>query len=336
MKKKQIAIIIDKEGWAYYNSAVEIQKNLKNEFDIDIITIDIFGDNVVKIFLLSEKYDLIFFMWRGLISWIYSDYSKDYIQQLGFSFDEFIKKFIKSKNIVTGVYDHLFLQQEQERTEFILENIKDYIVCSKKLNKIYSMFKKKPAMIISDGVDLELFKMEDTSKYDNIKDRAIKIGWCGNSKFTDENDDDLKGLNKIIRPAITELIGEGYGVELDIADRNCNMIKHSEMPKYYNSIDIYVCASRTEGHPAPVLEAMACGVPVISTDVGIVSEVFGNRQKEFIIQRSARQLKEKIEYILKNKKILSKLSEENLNQIKNWSWIQKSNEYKKFFEKNLK
>ncbi|WZB73295.1 glycosyltransferase family 4 protein [Achromobacter xylosoxidans] len=42
------------------------------------------------------------------------------------------------------------------------------------------------------------------------------------------------------------------------------------MPAYYNSLDLYVCPSAIEGTPNPVLEAMACGVPVISTDVGIV------------------------------------------------------------------
>ena len=57
------------------------------------------------------------------------------------------------------------------------------------------------------------------------------------------------------------------------------MIAHEDMPEYYNGIDIYVCTSRTEGTPNTVLEAMACGVPVISTDVGIVPEVFGEKQK---------------------------------------------------------
>ena len=334
--KKKVAIIIDKIGWAYYNSALEIQKNLKNDFDIDIIDMEMFGNNVVKVFLLSEKYDLMFFMWRGLISWLYSDYSKDYIKQLGFSFDEFMERFFKSKNIVTGVYDHLFLQQEQERTEFILNNVKDYLVSSKKLQNIYSNFEKKPSREISDGVDLELFKMYNTSKYKNIGKRNIKIGWCGNSKFTDENDDDLKGLNKIIKPAIEELIEEGYNIELDIADKNIKEIPHIEMPQYYNDIDIYVCASRTEGTPNPILEAMACGVPIISTDVGIVSEVFGVQQKNFIIERYCSDLKEKISEMLVQRNKMEKLSKENLKQIQEWSWNKKSNEYKEFFVENIR
>ncbi len=37
--------------------------------------------------------------------------------------------------------------------------------------------------------------------------------------------------------------------------------------------DLYLMSSKTEGMPFSVIEALACGVPVISTDVGSVSEV---------------------------------------------------------------
>lgn len=336
-KKPKIIIIIDKENWAFYNAATQIKKNLSIYYNIDIIPMEIFGDNIVKLLLFCSTYDLIFFMWRGLISWIYSEFSKDYIHKLGFEYEEFLKEYVQNKNIITAIYDHLYLKSERERTDFILDNVKAYTVCSKKLEKLYNEYPndKKPSMVISDGVDLELFNMKNKDKYSNIKDRAIRIGWTGNSKFTDDEDDDLKGLNKIIKPAIEELVTEGYNIELNIADRNIKMIPHNEMPSYYNNIDIYICASRTEGHPDTVLEAMACGVPVISTDVGIVSEVFGSMQKKFIINRSKEELKKKLVYLINNIQELKELSNENLIQVKEWSWEKKAEQFKILFDKNL-
>lgn len=332
--KTKIAIIVDVEGWAYYNNALEIKKNLKDYYDIDIIPIDIFNENIVKVFILTTDYDLTYFMWRGAISWLYSEMSRKYIEDLGYEFEEFLQEFVRSRNITTGVYDHLFINSEEERTEFILNNVKDYIVSSEKLKRIYDeKYDKKPNMVISDGVDLDLFKMEDLNKFKELKDNdTIRIGWTGNSKFADEAGDDLKGLNKIINPAIKELKEEGYKIELAVADRNIKFIPHNEMPQYYNKIDIYICASRTEGSPDTVIEAMACGIPIISTDVGIVPEVFGEKQKEFIIERTKEELKRKIINLISNKQKFKMLSDENLKQIQKWDWKNQGQKYKEFFK----
>lgn len=339
MNKKKIAIIIDQEGWAFYNSAVQIKKYLEKYYDIDIISMEIFQGNAVKIFILSKEYDLTYFMWRGFISWIYSDASKSYIESLGYTYEEFEDEYLKNNNIATIICDHLFLNDEgHELTEFICNNVKRYIVSSKKLMDIYSQNPniKSPSAVIPDGVDLNLFKMYNTSKYkDFYEKKEAVIGWAGNSKFVDENDDDLKGVQKVIKPAIDELLAEGYNIKLDIVDRNIKMIPHKDMPNYYNNIDIYVCASRTEGTPNTILEAMACGVPVISTDVGIVPEVFGTLQKRYIIDRTKEDLKNKIINLLTNRDELEKLSKENLEQIENWGWDKQTAKLKGFFDSML-
>jgi glycosyltransferase involved in cell wall biosynthesis len=45
------------------------------------------------------------------------------------------------------------------------------------------------------------------------------------------------------------------------------------MQEFYDSVDILICTSSTEGGPLGVFEAIACGVPAISTNVGLVKEV---------------------------------------------------------------
>ncbi|MFC4549521.1 MULTISPECIES: glycosyltransferase [Halorussus] len=49
-------------------------------------------------------------------------------------------------------------------------------------------------------------------------------------------------------------------------------VDHEEMPTYYNASDALLVTSRREGSPNSVKEAMSCGVPVVSTDVGDVRE----------------------------------------------------------------
>ncbi len=241
-------------------------------------------------------------------------------------------------NITTSVYDHSFLNKQSFWiTEAFLKYAKAYTISSKKLLDIYNRredIKKKPLMEITDGVDLKKFRPKNLERFSTIKERKIKIGWVGNSKFEDsEKDDDLKGVRKIIIPAIEELKEEGYPVERKFADRNEGYIPHDKMPDYYNSIDLYVCASKEEGTPNPVLEAMACGIPVISTNVGIVSEAFGTQQNEYILkERTKKELKEKIVQLISHPEYWNKLSNENLKQIEEWSWNKKCKQFKEFFD----
>lgn len=44
------------------------------------------------------------------------------------------------------------------------------------------------------------------------------------------------------------------------------------MPSLYNALDLYVVSSRCEGGPAPLLESMACGTPIVTTPVGLARE----------------------------------------------------------------
>ncbi len=341
--KKRIAIVYDVDGWAFSNIAKEIKNNLSEFFDIDIFPVSVFDDNTVKLVLLAEKYDLVHCLWRGLLSCLDFDYCRGYIHNMGLTFEEFLKKYYSKTNITTSVYDHKFLDKENfETTKSFAKYAKNYTVSSSILKEIYDNLdlEKKPMMVISDGVDIEKFKPNNLERfnYDNIKNRTIKIGWVGNSEFTDsEGDSDLKGVRKIIRPVLEELIQDNYPIEIKFADRKDGFIPHDKMPDYYNSIDIYICGSKNEGTPNPVLESMACGVPIISTDVGIVRDAFGTKQKKYILEeRNKECLKSKIIELLKDKSQFEELSKENLKQIQEWTWKNKCYQFKEFFERNLK
>ncbi|WP_081356502.1 glycosyltransferase [Priestia aryabhattai] len=52
-----------------------------------------------------------------------------------------------------------------------------------------------------------------------------------------------------------------------------SFIPSNEMPAFYNNLDLLIITGNHEGGPAPVLEAYACGVPVLSTNIGYVKDV---------------------------------------------------------------
>jgi glycosyltransferase involved in cell wall biosynthesis len=63
--------------------------------------------------------------------------------------------------------------------------------------------------------------------------------------------------------------------EIHVSDRVQwgGVIPHEQLPQWYNGADLYVQSSRHEGEGMAVLEAAASGLPVVGTDVGILSDL---------------------------------------------------------------
>jgi glycosyltransferase involved in cell wall biosynthesis len=53
---------------------------------------------------------------------------------------------------------------------------------------------------------------------------------------------------------------------------------------YYKSLDIYLNTSLHEGIPMSVLEAMACGVPVVAAKVGGLAEIIADGRDGFLVE----------------------------------------------------
>ncbi len=63
------------------------------------------------------------------------------------------------------------------------------------------------------------------------------------------------------------------GFESDI--QFAGFVPDDELPMYYNAADVFVFPSLYEGFGLPVLEAMACGTPVVSSNASCLPEVAG-------------------------------------------------------------
>ena len=47
---------------------------------------------------------------------------------------------------------------------------------------------------------------------------------------------------------------------------------YEEIINYYHALDLYIVSSREEGGPKPLIESMASGVPVVTTNVGMAKD----------------------------------------------------------------
>jgi len=125
------------------------------------------------------------------------------------------------------------------------------------------------ARIIPAGVDMEKFK--PLSKDETL----AHVGWDPETKHVLFPYDPTKSYSK-------RTDRKNYDLASTVADRAADQIDdplelqtvsgvpHDEMLYYMNAADALLLTSKLEGSPNTVKEAMACNLPVVSTDVGDV------------------------------------------------------------------
>ncbi len=335
-QKPRLLLVIDQTGWAFSNIADQISRNLSGKYEVEITAsheLDHFG----QVMLLGKQADLVHFFWRPQLMHLFDPSLAGYANAIGMANDHDLRWGMLQKKITTAIYDHLFLDDESvSRYRTVLGKLVDgYYTSSNKLDQIYRKTYPDalPLGLIPDGVDLSMFRPHTDRR--SGQGEPLRVGWVGNSKWAADIED-FKGLHTIIRPALDELRAEGLGLDEVFADRHVRLIPHALMPDYYGKIDLLLCASKIEGTPNPVLEAMACGVPVITTDVGIVPEALGPKQKRFILpSRDKDALKDAIRDIYFNRELLQELRQENVVSIIPWDWSRRVKAFEMFFDSVL-
>lgn len=95
--------------------------------------------------------------------------------------------------------------------------------------------------------------------------------------------------------------------------------------------EVFVFPSFYEGFGLPVLEAMACGTPVITADNSSLLEVGGDAV-EFFETGKAESLSEKIDLLLEKKDLRKQYIEKGYERIKRFSWDKTAAQMERLFE----
>lgn len=91
-----------------------------------------------------------------------------------------------------------------------------------------------------------------------------------------------------------------------------------EISKLYSNADVYCLSSSNEGMSNTVLEAMASGLPIITTNVAGSKELV--KDNGFIVPINAKKLKEKIEILLKNSGLRKLMGKKSRKYAKEMGW----------------
>jgi glycosyltransferase involved in cell wall biosynthesis len=171
---------------------------------------------------------------------------------------------------------------------------------------------------VTHGIDANIFQPILRTP---TTERALRVGWAGNRETA------VKGFDEFIRP-----LGELPGVELvfcGYADRNFTLF---EMAEWYAGIDVYVCASLSEGSNNSLLEAAATGCAIITTDNGTVPEYLHDGIEALIIPRERHAFVSSVERLRDDADLRKQLGDAAAGAVHpRWTWQVKAQEYRMFF-----
>ena len=117
--------------------------------------------------------------------------------------------------------------------------------------------------VIPSGIDFNKFRpmeRQEARRILKLPDKKLVL-------FVGDHSNPRKRL-----PLIEEAVALVQASQPDLEFVCVNNIPHQQIPLYMNACDVLILASVREGSPNVVKEALACNLPVVSTDVGDVRE----------------------------------------------------------------
>jgi glycosyltransferase involved in cell wall biosynthesis len=211
-----------------------------------------------------------------------------------------------------------------------------------RLSEIYGIREEK-INNIPPGVDLKRFQNRDLER-DEL--RLITVGRLEPQKGMDTLLKAYADVLKVYPEAHLDIVGTeskpGYFKYLkDLCEQNHlknvdfkGFLPASEISELLNEASVFVLPSRTEGMPVVVMEAMASGLPVVSTNVCGIPELVVDGETGFLVNpEDPKKTGEKIIILLGDKKLRTKFGMNGSKRVQeNFSWPKRVEKVEKLYE----
>lgn len=341
-RKSKILLVGDQPGWAFHNIIRFIKKELGSSFDLYYdfnIYHPLYSDPNAEISYSSKQnlsyrrslwlqnipllrgleYRLIKFLnqrnWiefneNGKFQKVDTNNDYDLVVYLDYYF-QFDGDFshIKSTKIIQGTFSDVFPPRKMVRIpstgeiaaindgnqfcSIFMSHSNALLVGSPSIIKKYKPFYDRPIIFANMAYDEQIF----CPKLSRRSSSPFLVGWTGNP------DREFKGFHSIILPAIVQLQKEGYEIELKTQFEGTL----NSLADFWQGVDLAVIASEADAGPSLFMEASLCGVPSVSTKIGMPEYVIEDGVNGLFCERSIEDLSAKIKFIIEHPDLYSQM-----------------------------
>ena len=314
----KVLLVCDRANWAYDAIARALVKhNPDRDLELDVLHLK--GDTD-RLRAVWRDYDGTFVLGWQLLG------------QLGWRVKQLLD-FLEPNSTITGIHSHHSFDGRRTQPDHgvppprklvrFLARYRGVNAVSRRLAELFRDAGLEKVAYTPNGVDIELFR----PRREVGTDETLRVGFSGSKKH-----DWRKGISEVIEPAA------GLpGVELRLAmPAEGSYVPLEEMPAFYNELDVYVCASSSEGFSLSVLEAAASGRPIVSTRVGGSEDLIEDGVNGFLVDRDVAAIREKLELLAANRDLARAMGAANRRIVEErWSWQARTPAWTTFIRRSL-
>lgn len=197
---------------------------------------------------------------------------------------------------------------------------------------------------IPNGIDSAIYYPNDTVNIDDKLSHPIIL--CLSRLAPEKRvEDAILAMPKILEKypqIILHIVGDGIEREkLTALVEKLNIsksvefighISHDKVTDQYHAASIFLLPSDDEGFPNTFLEAITCGLPVVTTPVGDLEKIVPDARNGILINfQSPDEIADAICTICSDKEQYRLYSKKSLELSKNYSWCRVGKEYQQLF-----
>ena len=197
-----------------------------------------------------------------------------------------------------------------------LRRSENFIAVSNWIRSMLPEYVKDKVRVVHNGIDIERFSPKRSKYFSDMDDmNGTKILYTGRLLAMKGISTLIDSMKIVLKKEDAHFIFAGDSrikksrlkKKLEgISEENYTFMGYVDYEKIehlYNKVDLFVLPSLTESCPLNILEAMACQLPVVATDVGGIPEIIREGIEGLLVKPgNAEDLAEKISYMIENKK----------------------------------
>lgn len=206
----------------------------------------------------------------------------------------------------------------KERLSERLKAVKGVICVSTKNKKeceALGLITESSNVIVSpNAIDTSMFYKKDKAeakKKLGLSDDDFTISYVG--RYSER-----KGVNRLIEAAksipAVKLILIGYSGELIPSDQIhiAKRVPHEEVVEYLNASDVYCLPTMAEGCCNSIVEAMACGLPIVSSNLEFNDDIIDSENSIRIDPQNVEEIAKALKTLRDDEKLRAKMGEKSL------------------------